>query len=130
MEVGFQCRQSPVENHTERFTQQACHSALITRRGNTLVIKILTSVQLSSTYIVTLTFVPVHRPRERFGQFRARGVARESCELWLSIDLPTNFPVGKYHTHISLALGGGAEVLTYYHHQPIVVLFNPWNSGE
>lgn len=126
--VEFQCQQSPFDNHTEYFSPRACEQALIVRRGNTIVLKITTSVQLSSTYVVSLTFVSYHRPRERFGQFRARGVARQSNELWLSISLPPNFPVGKYHTQLSLFLGG--ELATHFCGQAIAVLFNPWSKGE
>ena len=126
-EVTFSCQQSASENHTDRFTLKSCDSALLVRRGNTVVLKIVTSITLSCPYVVSLTFVPVHRPMDRFGQFRARGVACESCDLCLSITLPTNFPVGKYHAHISLSLGG--EVLTHFHHKPLVVLFNPWSPG-
>lgn len=126
-DVTFSCQQSASENHTDRFSTKSCDSALLVRRGNTVVLKIVTTIELSCPYVVSLTFVPVHRPRDRFGQFRARGVAHESCDLWLSITLPANFPIGKYHAHISLSLSG--EVLTHFHHNPVVVLFNPWSPG-
>ena len=127
-EVQFTSQEDCDENHTARLPSPGSDALL--RRGNTLVLKVTTSADLSCRYCVSLTFVPVFRPRERFGQFRAKGTAKDSRELWLSITIPTNFPVGKYHAHVALSLGGGAEVLTHYHHKPIVVLFNPWDPGE
>jgi len=100
------------------------------RRGNTLILKITISADLFCTYTVSLTLVPVFRPHERFGQFQAKGVARGVQELWLSITIPPNFPVGKYHTHVILSLRGGLQVLTHFHHKSLVVLFNPWNPDD
>ena len=127
--MAFSSKQSAEESHTQRFRLPAC-SAII-RRGNTLILKISTSVQFSSSYTVTLTFVPVFRPQDRFGQFKAQGFSRGgSKELWLSVDVPANFPVGKFHAHLSLSLKGRpADVVTHFHPSPIVVLFNPWNPG-
>ena len=87
------------------------------------------SVALSCSYSVSLTFVPVFRPRERFGQFKAKGMANGTHDIWLSIKLPSNFPIGKYHAHLTVAVQGGLEVVTHFHNKPIVVLFNPWDSG-
>lgn len=123
----FRCQQSSVQNHTEGL--KITESEVVLRRGDTLILKITTSLELSGSYVVSLTFVPVFRPRERFGQFRADGEAKGSCHLWLSIAIPSTFPVGKYHGHISLALQSRVEVVTYFHNKAIVVLFNPWNEG-
>ena len=124
-EVQLLSQESREKNHTNRFKG---HSVIL-RRGNTLILQIVTSAELSCQYHVSLTFVPVLQPHERFGQFQARGIARGTRELWLSIATPPNFPVGKYHAHIALSMKGGVDVLTHFHHKPIVVLFNPWNPG-
>lgn len=79
---------------------------------------------------MSLTFVPVFRPRDRFGQFRAEGVAKGSYDLWLSIVVPSAFPVGKFHAHITLSVKGRVEVITHFHDKAIVILFNPWNRGK
>lgn len=105
-------------------------SEVVLRRGNTLILKITTSLELSGSYVVSLTFVPVFRPRDRFGQFRAEGEAKGSCQLWLSIAIPPSFPVGKYHGHISLAIKGRVELVTYFHNKAVVILFNPWDEGN
>ena len=125
--VMFTCTESRTDNHTELFTPQACPHTLITRRGNTLVLQVLISSPVSAPYVVSLTFVPYHRPSERFAQFRARGVAKDSQELRLSVALPSNFPVGKYHTLVTVSVRG--EILTHYSKQSIAVLFDPWNQG-
>lgn len=124
----FRCQQTSIQNHTEGLKVTECE--VILRRGNTLILKITTSLELSGSYVVSLTFVPVFRPRDRFGQFRATGEAKGSCELWLSIAIPCSFPVGKYHGHISLSIKGRVEVITHFHNRAIVVLFNPWNKGN
>ena len=126
-EVEFTSQQSAQDNHSERLHHAAVDALL--RRGNTLVLRIKLSTEIACPYCVSLTFVPVFRPRDRFGQFQAKGVAKGSSDLWLSITIPANFPVGKYHAHIAVSLTGGAQVITYFHHKPIVILFNPWNSG-
>lgn len=129
-EVQFTCQQSPKDNNSERLQKKAGSGAdALLRRGNTLVLRITLSAQIACPYCVSLTFVPVFRSRDRFGQFQAKGEAKGSSELWLSITIPANFPIGKYHAHIAVALRGGAHVITYFHHKPIVVLFNPWNPG-
>lgn len=124
----FRCQQTSIQNHTEGLKVTECE--VILRRGNTLILKITTSLELSGSYVVSLTFVPVFRPRDRFGQFRATGEAKGSCELWLSIAIPCSFPVGKYHGHVSLSIKGRVEVITHFHNRAIVVLFNPWNKGN
>jgi len=124
----FHCQQSSSEDHTIGLI--ATDTDVILRRGNTLILKITTSIAITGGYIVTLTFVPVFRPRDRFGQFRADGFSKGSDNLWLSIAIPSTFPVGKYHAHITLAVKGRVEVSTYFHNKAIVILFNPWNSGE
>lgn len=103
---------------------------LIARRGNTVVLQVKLSSVLSSPYSVTLTFLPVHGPRERSSTFKTNGWSSNSYELWLSITLPCNFPVGKYDAHISLSLKGYTEIITHLVHCALVVLFNPWNPGE
>lgn len=127
--MQFACQQSPKDNHSERLQPKASGVDALLRRGNTLVLRITLSAQIACPYCVSLTFVPVFRPRDRFGQFQAKGDAKGTSELWLSITVPANFPVGKYHAHIAVALRGGAHVITYFHHKPIIVLFNPWNPG-
>lgn len=126
-DAQFHCQQTSSENHTERL--QAAETGVILRRGNTLILKITTSVEVSGGYTVSLTFVPVFRPRDRFGQFRADGTARGSHHLWLSIAIPYSFPIGKYHAHITLSVKGRVEITTHFHNKAIIVLFNPWNTG-
>ena len=129
-EVEFTCQQSAEDNHSERLSRAGASLDALLRRGNTLVLRIQLSAEIACSYCVSLTFVPMFRPRDRFGQFQAKGIAKGSSELWLSITIPANFPVGKYHAHIAVSLRGGAQVITYFHHKPIVILFNPWNAGE
>lgn len=99
------------------------------RRGNTLIVCVTTSLPLSSPYTLTLTFLSAYRSNDRFGQFRAKGSATNSSELWFSIALPPNFPVGKFHYHVHLSLSGGKDIATYHHNKPVAVLFNPWYPG-
>ena len=127
-EVEFTSQQSAKDNHSEKLQLPGMDALL--RRGNTLVLRIKLSAEISCPYCVSLTFVPVFRPRDRFGQFQAKGAAKGSSDLWLSITIPANFPIGKYHAHIAVALKGGLQVITYFHHKPIVILFNPWNPGH
>lgn len=124
----FRCQQTCAQNHTGGL--KVTESEVVLRRGNTLILKITTSLELSGSYVVSLTFVPVFRPRDRFGQFRADGEAKGSCNLWLSIAIPPSFPVGKYHGHITLTIKGRVEVVTYFHNKAIVILFDPWNKGN
>ena len=125
--VDLRCQESPQANHTERLPLSSCET--LTRRGNTLILKIATSVDISCPYTVSLTLVPVFRTQERFGQFQAKGVGKGTQALWLSITIPPNFPVGKYYAHVTLSLRGSLEVVTHFHHKPLAVLFNPWNPG-
>ena len=125
--VDLRCQETPQVNHTERLPLSGCET--LTRRGNTLILKITTSVDISCPYSVSLTLIPVFRSQERFGQFQAKGVGKRARELWLSIAIPPNFPVGKYYAHVTLTLRGGLEVVTHFHHKPLAVLFNPWNPG-
>ena len=127
-EVQFTSEQSAKDNHSERLHLNGMDALL--RRGNTLVLKITLTTKIACPYCVSLTFVPVFRPRDRFGQFQAKGAAKGSSELWLSITIPANFPIGKYHAHIAISLKGGAQVATYFHHKPLIILFNPWNPGS
>lgn len=124
----FKSQQDSVENHTNRLSAAECE--VITRRGKTLILKITMSQELSGGYIVSLTFVPVFRPRDRFGQFRANGEAKGTCHLWLSIAIPASFPVGKYHAHITLSVKGKVDITAYFHNKAIVILFDPWNTGK
>lgn len=124
----FHCQQNSSENHTKGLEATECEVVL--RRGNTLILKITTSLAVSGDYVVTLTFVPVFRPRDRFGQFRADGVAKGSQNLWLSIAIPPTFPVGKYHAHITLSVKSRVEITTYFHNKAVVILFNPWNNSK
>ena len=126
-EVQFTSQQSAKDNHSERLHIVGMDALL--RRGNTLVLRIKLTVEIACPYCVSLTFVPVFRPRDRFGQFQAKGVAKGTSDLWLSITIPANFPIGKYHAHIAVSLKGGVQVITYFHHKPIIILFNPWNLG-
>lgn len=127
-DVLFRCQETCTQNHTEDL--KVSESEVILRRGNTLILKITTSLELSGSYVVSLTFVPVFRPRDRFGQFRADGEAKGTCNLWLSITIPQSFPVGKYHGHITLSVKGRVEVVTHFHNKAIAILFNPWNKGN
>lgn len=127
-EVQFTSKQSAKDNHSERLHLNGMDALL--RRGNTLVLKITLTTEIACLYCVSLTFVPVFCPRDRFGQFQAKGAAKGSSELWLSITIPANFPIGKYHAHIAVSLKGGAQVATYFHHKPLIILFNPWNPGS
>ena len=127
-EVQFTSEQSAKDNHSERLHLNGMDALL--RRGNTLILKIALTTEITCPYCVSLTFVPVFRPRDRFGQFQAKGAAKGSSELWLSITIPANFPIGKYHAHIAVSLKGGAQVATYFHHKPLIILFNPWNPGS
>ena len=122
------CQESRIDTHTDRFPVK--DQELLLRRGNTLIVKLHTSVEFTGTYNVSLVFTPAYRSRERFAEFRASGTAKTSSELWLSVTIPPNFPVGKYHAHITLNLRGYLEVLTHFHRGTIMVIFNPWNSGS
>ena len=122
------CQESRIDSHTDLFPIK--DQELLLRRGNTLIVKLHTSVEFTGTYNVSLVFTPAFRTRERFAEFRASGTAKTSSELWLSVTIPANFPVGKYHAHITLNLRGYLEVLTHFHRGAIMVIFNPWNSGE
>lgn len=99
------------------------------RRGNTLIVCVTTSLPLSSPYTLTLTFLSAYRSSDRFGQFRAKGSVSNSSEMWFSIALPSNFPVGKFHYHVHLSTNRGKDVATYHHNKPVAVLFNPWHPG-
>ena len=105
-------------------------NTLVARRGNTVVLQLKLSAALSSPYTVTLTFLPVHGPKERSSTFKTNGWSSNSRELWLSITLPYNFPVGKYDAHLSLSLRGYTEIVTHLVHSALVVLFNPWHPGQ
>ena len=101
----------------------------IIRRGDTLIISVTTTIPISAPYTLTLTFLSAYHSKDRFGQFRAKGCSPNSNELWFSITLPTNFPVGKFITHTHLSVKSGTSVATHLHYKPVAVLFNPWNKG-
>ena len=121
-------QESSEENHTLRFDHRDYEALL--RRGNTLIVCVTTSAALHCSYTISLTFISAYCSSDRFGQFRAQGAAPHSQELWFSISLPHNFPVGKFHTHVHLSVKRGSDVATYFHHKPVAVLFNPWNPGQ
>lgn len=131
---------SPVRICTGTFTHDAkenlhteslrCRDGpMITRRGCTIVLEVSLSSCITCPYTVALTFIPVHGPRERSSMFKATGTAKGTSNLWLSIDLPTTFPVGYYDTLISVSIRGCSEIMTHLLHNAIAVLFNPWNKG-
>ena len=126
-QVIFTQKEPRTENFTSWFSVNDCEALL--RRGNTLIMKIVLSSALSGRYTISLTFVPSYRPRDRFGQFCAKGVAKNKSDLWLSIEIPPNFPVGKYNPHMSIVLEANDDILTHFHPKFIIVLFNPWNTG-
>ena len=51
----FRCQQSSAQNHTEGL--KIIESEAVLRRGDTLILKITTSLELSGSYVVSLTFV-------------------------------------------------------------------------
>ena len=104
---------------------------LVTRRGCSIILQITLSCSISCPYTVAMTFIPVHGPRERSSLFKASGSAIKGGRnvLWLSIDLPTTFPIGYYDTLVSVTLQGCVEVITHSMHSALVVLFNPWSPG-
>ena len=118
-------------SHSNTCSKLKCKDdPLIARRGCTVVLQIQLSNSIRCPYTVTLTFIPVHGPRERSSMFKASGCGKDNQALWLSIDLPTTFPIGYYDSHVSVSLQGCVEVVTHMIHSAIVVLFNPWNSGK
>ena len=126
-QVTFTQKELRTQNFTSWFNANDCEALL--RRGNTLIMKIVLSSALSGRYTISLSFVPSYRPRDRFGQFRAKGTAKQTTDLWLSIDIPANFPVGKYNPHVSILSEESNDILTHFHPKFIIVLFNPWNTG-
>ena len=126
--IKLSSQESSQENHTSRFNCSEYEAVL--RRGNTLIVCVTTSQPLISSYAISLTFISAYNSSDRFGQFRAQGKPPGTQELWFSITLPANFPVGKFHTHVHLSVKGGREIATLYHRKPVAVLFNPWNPGE
>ncbi|CAI8024944.1 Protein-glutamine gamma-glutamyltransferase 4 [Geodia barretti] len=130
--VKVSCQETSCDNHTQRFFEYgSCteYEALL-RRGDTLIVQVLTSLPLSSPYTLTLTFISAYRSNDRFGQFRAKGSASNSSELWFSITLPPNFPVGKFHYHVHLSTNRGRDIATHHHNKAVAVLFNPWLSDD
>ena len=63
-EVQFTSQQSAKDNHSERLLGDM--DALL-GRGNTLVLKINLTTEIVCPCCVSLTFVPVFRPRDQFG---------------------------------------------------------------
>lgn len=130
LKTEFSLKETPEENKTSLFIQKPDQNDLLLRRGNILILKIHTSLLLSCEYTVSLVFVATRMKRERYGEFRANGCAKDAKELWLSINIPANFPVGRFLPHITLTLKGVPEIFTHFHEGSITVLFNPWNPGE
>nr|WVH01987.1 protein-glutamine gamma-glutamyltransferase K-like isoform X6 [Halisarca dujardinii] len=124
----FLSKETPQENCTSRFHSKP--EQLILRRGNSLILKLQTSLIFTSEYTVTLVFVAAQMKRERFGEFRASGNAKETKELWLSIEIPGNFPVGKFQPHVTLTLKDIPEIFTCFHQGSVVVLFNALNPED
>lgn len=113
------------EDHhtTGLYCREKC---LVTRRGSVTILQLTLSAPVTCPYTISLTFLPLYGPKERSSIFRANGNGKGGATIWLSVELPANFPVGYYDTHISISLRGCAEVLTHMIHSAIVVLFNPW----
>ena len=130
LKTEFSLKETSKENKTSLFIQKPDQNDLLLRRGNILILKIHTSLLLSCEYTVSLVFVATRMKRERYGEFRANGSAKDAKELWLSISIPANFPVGRFLPHITLTLKGVPEIFTHFHEGSITVLFNPWNPGE
>lgn len=127
--VELTSESTTVENDSPQMCSQDCN--LVVRRGSNLLLHLTLSQPLtSSLYTISLTFIPVYGPRERSSIFRASGKGKRKIELWLSVPLPANFPVGKYDTHVSLSLQSHVEILTHTVHSAVVVLFNPWHHSE
>ena len=112
---------------TARLRCRECQ--LVVRRGSNLILHLSLSAPLSSSYAITLTFIPFRGLNERSSIFKASGRGRDITELWLKISLPCNFPVGKYDAHISMSVQSCVEVLTHMLHSAVTVLFNPWHKG-
>ena len=120
--------ESVEDRHVSRIHSK--DASLVTRRGCSVVLQLHFSQPLSVQYTTTLTFIPAGGPlRERSSTFRVSGLGKGSPELWLSIMLPTNFPVGHYDGQVSMSFSGCTEVIMHYIHSAVVVLFNPWNKG-
>ena len=130
LKTEFSLKETPEENKTSLFMQNLGQNDLLVRRGNILILKIHTSLLLCCDYTVSLVFVATRMKRERYGEFRANGSAKDAKELWLSIIIPANFPVGRFLPHVTLTLKGIPEIFTHFHAGSITVLFNPWNPGE
>lgn len=95
-----------------------------------MVLEILFSSPITAGYTVTLSFIPVHGPRERSCTFRASGQDGKGLPgIWLSIELPARFPIGMYDAHISVTQENTPEILTHTLHNEVVVLFNPLMKG-
>lgn len=106
-------------------------ASLVMRRGCSVVLQLAFSQPLSTQYTATLTFVLAGGPqRERCSTFRVYGMGKGSPELWLSITLPSNFPVGHYDCQVSMSFSGCTEVIMHYMHSAVIVLFNPWHKGR
>ena len=126
----FSLKETPAENHTSRFFINPDNNDIILRRGNTIVLKVHTTLSFTCEYTVSLVLVGSRTRRERFGEFRACGVAKDIKEIWLSIAIPPKFPIGRFQPHVTLTLKGVPEVCTHFHPGTLTVLFNPWNPGE
>lgn len=118
------------ELSSQATTGLSCHDTpLVVRRGCSLVLQLSLSVSLSSYYTITASFLPIPGPHERSSTFRTNGVGKGVPEIWLSIDLPSYFPVGHYDVLVTMTLRGCPEILSHTLHSAVAVLFNPWNHG-
>jgi transglutaminase 1 len=115
-----------VENPHSDETNLRCRDAstVITRRGRSIVLRINFSIQLTIAYTITTTFIPVYGPKERSSTFRGTGNGNGQSKLFLSIEIPSNFPIGHYDLYVTISLRGHPEVLMYTLHSALVILFN------
>lgn len=112
-------------NHTSRFHCEDTN--VIMRRGNTLNMTLNTTFPINYDCNVTLTFIPVFRPQDRFAHFKTeKNVKTMRKNISLGIPIPPNFSVGKYNAHVSMTKRNGKDVVTHFHPKSIVVLFNCW----
>ena len=108
------------------FTSSA---TVTTRRGCILFLDINLSQPLTSTYTITVSFIPTYGPKERSSIFRAVSKGKGIPRLCLSIDLPSNFPVGYYDLQITMSLQSSPEILLYTMPNALTVIFNCYFTG-
>ena len=125
--VQLMSEQGREKCRTTRLRCQECDE--VVRRGTALILHLSLSTTITSSYTISLAFIPVHGPRERSSTFKATGRGKNISELWLKISLPASFPIGKYDGHVTLSLQSSVEILTRTLHSAVTVLFNPWHHG-